>query len=145
MAEKMAEAPTSPQKKKCRVDAQSPVFKVSNNPKPRAKKEDVTSLDDVSEGGSGKGLSFRPDHPNLHLLTKEQLIAALKKITDEERDAEEEVVGDDGYNEVSYDGEYMLHGGGVSSSSCARSSRRIRHQTKFYADYGNDNNNDSRQ
>ena len=72
MAEKLAEAPPSPQKKKCRVAAQSPVFKVSNNPKPRAKKEDVASLDDASKGSGGKGISFRPDQPNLHLATKEQ-------------------------------------------------------------------------
>jgi hypothetical protein len=119
------------------------VFKVSNNPKPRAKKENVASLDDAREGGSGKGISFRPDQPNLHLAMKEQLMAALKKITDEERDAKEEVVGDDGYDEVCDNGEYELHGGGVSSGSCARSSSRIHHQTKFYADYGNDNDNDS--
>ena len=138
-----AEAPPSPQKKKCRVNAQSPVFKVSNNPKPRAKKEDVASLDDASEGGGGKGISFRPDQPNLHPATKEQLMAALKKITNEERDAEDEVVGDDGYDKVGDNGEYELHGGGVSSGRCARSSSRISHQTKFYADYGNDNDNDS--
>ena len=35
-AEKMAEAPPAPQKKKCQVTAQSPVYKVSNNPKPIA-------------------------------------------------------------------------------------------------------------
>jgi hypothetical protein len=70
-------------------------------------------------------------------------MAALKKITNEERDAEEEVVGDDGYDKVSDDGEYKLHGGGVNSGSCAWSSSRIRHQTKFYADYGNGNDNDS--
>ncbi len=132
MAEKMAEAPT-----------QSPVFKVSNNPKPRAKKEDVASLNDANKGGGDKGISFRPDQPNLCLATKEQLMAVLKKITDEEQDAEEEVVGDDGYDKVSDDGENELHGGGVSSGSCAWSSSRIRHQTKFYADYGNENDNDS--
>ena len=143
LAEKMAEAPPSPQKKKCHVDAQSPVFKVSNNPKPRAKKEDVTSLNDTSEGSGDKGISFRPDQPNLRLATKEQLMAALKKITNEERDAEEEVVGDDSYDDGSDNGQYKLHGGGVSSGSCARSSSRIRHQTKFYADNGNDNDNDS--
>ena len=141
MAEKMAEAPPSPQKKKCCVNAQSPFFKISNNPKPCAKKEDVASLDDASEGGDGKGISFRSDQPNLHHATKEQLMAALKMITDKEQDAKEEVVGDDGYNKVSDDGEYKLHGGGVSSGSCARSSSRIHHQTKFYAD-GNDNDND---
>jgi hypothetical protein len=140
MAEKRAEAPPSPQKKKCRVDAQSPVFKVSNNPKPHTKKEDVASLDDASEGGGGKGISFRPDQPNLHLATKEQLMAALKKLTDEERDAKEEVVGDDekvvGDDEVSDDGEFELHGRGVSSY--ARLPSRTRKQTEFFANFGND-------
>jgi hypothetical protein len=104
MAEKMAEAPPSPQKNKCRVDAQSPVFNVSNNPKPRAKKEDVASLDDASEGGGGKGISFRPDQPNLHLATKEQLMVALEMILNAERDAKEEHVGDVSDNENGNDG-----------------------------------------
>jgi len=155
MAEKMAEAPPTPQKKKCQVAAQSPAFNVSNNPKPRAKKEDVASLDNVIEGGGGKGISFRPDQLNLHLATKEQLTAALKKIIDEDREAEKEHVGDNGYNEVGEDGEYELHGRGVSSgngeyelhgrgvSSCARSSCRTRQQTNFFADFGDDNHSDS--
>ena len=84
-------------------------------PTPSEKKEDVTSLDDASEGGGGKGISFRPDHkkityekkcrvtapssisfrpdqPYLHQATNE-------KISNEERDAEEEQVGDDGYDD----------------------------------------------
>ena len=144
MAEKMAEAPPSPQKKKCRVAAQSPVFKVSNNPKSRAKKEDVASLDDASKGRSGKGISFRPDQPNPHLETKEQLTAALEKILDAEQDAKEEHVGDVGDNENGDnggDGEYELHSGGVSS--CAQSSCRTRQQTNFFADFGDDNHSDS--
>jgi hypothetical protein len=44
MAEKMAEAPPSPQNKKCRVAGPSTVYKVSNNLKPRAKKEVDTTL-----------------------------------------------------------------------------------------------------
>ncbi len=85
-------------------------------------------LDDMSEGGSGNGISIRPDH---------------KKITDEEQDAEEECVGDNGYDEIGGDFEYELYGGGVSSGSCAQSSARYHQQTKLYADYGNDNDNDS--
>ena len=50
-------------------------------------------------------------------------------------------MGDNGYDEVGEDGEYELHGGGVSS--CARSSCRTRHQTIFFADFGNDNHSDS--
>ena len=153
IAEKMAEAPPSPQNKKCRVA--SSVYKISNNPKPRAKKEVDASLNDASKGGGGKGISFRPDQPYLHHATKEQLTAALKKINDKELDAEKEHVGDNGYDEVGEDGEYELHGGGVSSgngeyelhgggvSSCARSSCRTRQQTNCFADFGNDNHSDS--
>ena len=52
-------------------------------------------------------------------------------------------MGDNGYDEVGDDLEYKLYGRGVSSGSCARLSSRSRQQTKFYADYGNDNDNDS--
>ena len=52
-------------------------------------------------------------------------------------------MGDNGYNEVGDDLEYELYGRGVSSGSCARLTSRSRQQTKFYADYGNDNDNDS--
>ena len=57
-------------------------------------------------------------------------------------------MGDNGYNEVDEDGEYELHGGGVSSgkggyelhgggvSSCARSSCRTRQQTIFLPTLG---------
>jgi thioredoxin len=41
------------------------------------------------------GNNGSPDLPNLHLATKEQLTAALEKILDAERDAEEERAGDD--------------------------------------------------
>jgi hypothetical protein len=153
MAEKMAEAPPSPQNKKCRVA--SSVYKVSNNPKPCAKKEVDASLNYASKGGGGKGISFRPDQPYLHHATKEQLTAVLKKTNDEELDADKEHVRDNGNDEVREDGEYELHSGGVSSgngeyelhgggvSSCARSSCRIRQQTNFFADFGNDNHSDS--
>ncbi len=40
-------------------------------------KEDVALLEDASEGGSDKGISFRPDQPNLHLATKEQLMTPM--------------------------------------------------------------------
>jgi hypothetical protein len=155
LAEKIAEAPPSPQKKKCKV-----AFNVSNNPTPRAKKEDVASLEDAFRPDQPNlhpatkeqltaalkkiGISFSPDQPNLHLATKEQLTAALEKILDAKRDAEEVHVGDDGDDENDDDGgdcEYKLHDGGVSS--CARSSSRTRQQTNFFADYGNDNDNDS--
>jgi hypothetical protein len=53
-------------------------------PTPSAKKEVDNMLDNASKGGSGKGISIRPDH---------------KKITDEKQDAEDEHVGDDGYDE----------------------------------------------
>ena len=90
------------------------------------------------------GISFSPDQPNLHLATKEQLTAALEKILDAKRDAEEVHVGDDGDDENDDDGgdcEYKLHDGGVSS--CARSSSRICQQTNFLADYGENVNSDS--
>ncbi len=68
------------------------------------------SPDGASEGGGGDGgadgkqqqqqqrqnkagNNGRPDQPNLHLATKEQLTAALEKILDAERDAEEERAG----------------------------------------------------
>ena len=141
MAEKMAEAPPSPQKKKCQVAARSSVYKVSNNPKPRAKKEVDASLNDASKGGGGKGISFRPDQPYLHHATKEQLMAALEKIINAKRDAEEEHVGDDGDDKNGDDGEHELHGGGVSS--CARSSSRTRQHSKCFAHFGNDKHSDS--
>jgi hypothetical protein len=68
----------------------------------------------------------------------------VKKITDKERDADEEHVVDDGYDEVGDDGgdgEHELHGGDVGS--CAWSSCRTRRQTFFFADFGNDNHSDS--
>ena len=155
LAEKIAEAPPSSQKKKCKV-----TFKVSNNPTPRAKKEDVASLEDAFRPDQPNlhpatkeqltavlekmGISFSPDQPNLHLATKEQMTAALEKILDAKRDTKEVDVGDDGDDENDDDGvdcEYKLHGGGVSS--CAQLSIRTRQQTNFFADYGNDNDNDS--
>jgi hypothetical protein len=162
-AEKNADAPPSPQKKK---------YKVSNNPKPsampkpkhapevpnnpRAKKEGIALLDDASKEGGGNGgadgkgaragNNGRPDQPYLHLATKEQLMAALKKILDVERDAEEEHVGDNGKDKNGDDGgnsnyEYELHSKGVSS--CIWSSSRTRQQTNFFADYGNNDNSNS--
>ena len=121
-------------------------------PTPSAKKEVDNTLDNASKGGSGKVISIRPDH---------------KKITDEKLDAEEEHVGDNGYDEeeedfddtkgdeLGYNDDAMdedveLHGRGVSSgngkyelhgrgiSSCARSSSRTRNQTEFFADFEND-------
>jgi len=79
----------------------------------------------VSKGSGGKDISFSPDQPNLHLTTKEQLMVALKKIFDAERDVEE----------------YELRGEGVSS--CARSLSRTQQQTNFFADYGNNGNSNS--
>ena len=141
MAEKVAEAPSSPQKKKCQVAVQSSVYKVSNNPKPRAKKEDDALFDDASKGGGGKGISFRPDQPYLHHAPKEQLMAALKKIINAEQDAKDEHVGDDGDDENGNDGEHEPHGGGVRS--CARSSSRTRQHSKLFADFGDDKHSDS--
>lgn len=72
---------------------------------------DVKSSDDASSGGAeggstgsdnmrqqrqNKSSNGKSDQPNLHLATKEQLMAALEKILDAERDAEEENTDDDG-------------------------------------------------
>jgi thioredoxin len=69
------------------------------------------SSDDASSGGAEGGSAGRdntrqqrqnmssngkPDQPNLHLATKEQLVAALERILDAERDAEVENADDDG-------------------------------------------------
>jgi thioredoxin len=47
------------------------------------------------DGAGGGGGGGKTDQPNLHLATKEQLVAALESILDAERDAEEERAGDD--------------------------------------------------
>jgi hypothetical protein len=67
------------------------------------------------------------------------------KDDDSDDDAEEEEhvgdVGDDENGDDGGDGEYELHGGGVSS--CARSLSRICQQTNFLADNGKNVNSDS--